>query len=82
MFFESIGLSVACIVLLCRFVVEKGKVGRKGKCHLFQEANFVLSFSPLHHGRNDLDIHTVKAPKSTVSTILVEFFLNLDANLK
>ena len=26
----------------------------------------MLSFSPLHHGRNDLDIFTVKTPKSKV----------------
>ena len=26
----------------------------------------MLSFSPLHHGRNDLDIFTVRTPKSKV----------------
>ena len=35
---------------------------------LLQEANFVMSFSPLYDGRNELEIKTVKAPTSRVST--------------
>ena len=41
-----------------------------------------MSFSPLHHGRNDLDIHTVKAPKSKVNfnvpTYLLESYVGFN----
>ncbi len=55
----------------CRFygpcAVTKAILNGVTLSPLTEESHFVLSFSPLHHGKNDLDIHTVKAPKSKVS---------------
>ncbi len=42
---------------------------------LTEESHFVLSFSPLHHGKNELDIHTVKAPKSKVYYYYIYYFV-------
>ena len=38
---------------------------------LTDEGNFVMSFTPLVNGKNELEIHTVKSPKSKVSYLYV-----------
>ena len=48
---------ITCVVLLTSYLY-------------FQGGNFVMSFCPLHNGKNELELLTAKAPTSEVSGLV------------